>query len=112
MRSNTCKGANNQFLEEYHSKSAADIAAKELKQQYGKDLMAYQCTGCGYWHLKGEVKRRQCHFCTDRNLFLKDIYPTREEAQQVAAWLQKEKRVQLVPYKCPHGSGWHLTKRG
>ena len=111
MRSSTCKGANGQFLEEYHSKSAADIAAADLQRQYGNVLNPYQCRGCGYWHLATGTTRKQCHFCTDSSLFLKDIYSTREEAQSTAAHMRHEKKLVLYPYRCPHGSGWHLTKR-
>jgi hypothetical protein len=86
------------------------MAAQELQQLYGKALTPYQCRACGYWHLTGAKTRRQCQFCTDSGLFLKDVYATREEALGVIAHLKKQKRIQLYPYKCPHGSGWHLTK--
>ena len=68
------------------------------------------CRTCGYWHLATVSQKRQCMFCTDSGLFLKDIYSTRSEAENTAAWLKNDKKVQLYPYKCPHGSGWHLTK--
>jgi|GEM_PF-1317352 len=114
MRSTTCKGSNGQFLEEYHSQSAAMFAAEERNVQTGRDQPVHfapiQCSKCGYWHLKAENTRRKCMFCTDSALFLKDIYSTREEAQRTADHLRKEKKVMLLPYKCPHGSGWHLTK--
>ena len=113
MRSRTCKGTNGQFLEEYHSQGAASIAAEELEKSFGNKLGPYQCRACGYWHLSNAAPvRKQCHFCMDSSLFHKDIYSTKEEAQSTAAYLRKEKKVQLFPYKCPHGSGWHLTKRG
>ena len=111
MKSSTCKSSTGQYLEEYHSKTAADLAAQELQQAYGNPLSSYQCRACGYWHLTGAQTRRQCHFCTDSSLFLKDIYATREEALTMIARLRKEAKIQLYPYKCPHGSGWHLTKR-
>src|SRR5687767_2456829 len=110
MRSNTCKGPNNQFLEEYHSQTEASIAAEELQKLYGKSLSPYQCRTCGYWHLSSVNSRKQCHLCMDSSLFHKDIYSTREEAEKTALWLRKEKKVQVYPYRCPHGSGWHLTK--
>ncbi len=111
MRSTTCRGSNNQFLEEYHSLVAAEMAVEETKARYGHTLTPAKCRACGYWHLTTVATRRQCMFCTDRALFLKDIYSTREEAQRTAEHLRKEKKVQLLPYKCPHGSGWHLTKK-
>lgn len=107
MKSTTCRGANGQFLEEYHSRVAAEIASEER----GGNLTPIHCPKCGYWHLRMESTRRQCMFCTDSALFLKDIYATREEAQRTADHLKKEKRISLTPYKCPHGSGWHLTKK-
>ena len=110
MRSNTCKGPNGQFLEEYHSETAATIAAEEIQKSYSTILNPYQCRACGYWHLRTEITRKQCYLCKDSSLFQKDIYSTKEEAQSTAAYLRKEKKVQLFPYRCPHGSGWHLTK--
>ena len=110
MRSATCKGPNGQFLEEYHSQSAADLAADELQKRYGKELSPYQCRGCGYWHLTTVTTRKQCYLCMDSSLFHKDIYPSKEDAMNTGTWLKKEKKVQLYPYRCPHGSGWHLTK--
>jgi hypothetical protein len=78
---------------------------------YGGNLSPYQCRSCGYWHLGTVNTRKQCHLCMDSSLFHKDIYPTRQEAEKTAVWLHKEKKAQLYPYRCPHGSGWHLTKR-
>ena len=111
MRSKTCRGSNNQFLEEYHSLTVAKISADDLKRVYGNDLVPFQCSSCGYWHLKALNTRKQCHHCMDSSLFHKDIYATKEDAQSTAAYLRKEKKVQLFPYRCPHGSGWHLTKK-
>lgn len=111
MRSTTCKGTNGQYLEEYHNQAAAALAAEERLGQSGYRLAPYQCRACGYWHLAPVQTRRQCFLCSDSALFHKDIYPSREEAQKTADWMRKEKRIQVYPYRCPHGSGWHLTKR-
>ena len=111
MKSMSCKGPNGQFLEEYHSQTAATIATEEIKEMYGNRFSPYQCGACGYWHLRTENTRKQCHLCKDSSLFQKDIYSTKEEAEKTIAWLRKEKKLQLYPYRCPHGSGWHLTKR-
>lgn len=112
MKSTTCKGQKGQFLEEYLSQSAALHGAEEIKKQYGHDLAPYQCHACGYWHLNPVQTRRQCFLCTDSSLFQKDIYATRDEAINTADRIRKEKKIQLFPYKCPHGSGWHLSKKG
>jgi hypothetical protein len=111
MRSTTCKGSNGQYLEEYHSETAAVLAGEEIQKNYGNKLAAIQCRRCGYWHLTGVSTRQQCLLCTDSALFLKDLYASKGEAQSTADWLRREKKVQLYPYKCPHTSGWHLTKR-
>lgn len=110
MKSTTCTGQNGQFLEEYHSQSAAILAAEEIKSKFGYDMAPSQCRGCGYWHLFNVQTKKQCFHCTDSSLFLKDLYATRMEAQSTADVIRKEKKVQLYPYKCPYSSGWHLTK--
>jgi hypothetical protein len=110
MKSTTCKGQNGQFLEEYHSRSAAALDAEEISMKFNYDLSPVQCRGCGYWHLVHKETRRQCFHCTDSALFMKDLYLSRQEAQSTADRIRKEKKIQLYPYKCPHNSGWHLTK--
>ena len=95
----------------YASEAVAAEVAEQVEAGLGEYRRAYACETCGYWHLTIASTRRQCMFCTDSALFLKDIYSTREEAQRTAEHLRREKRIQLYPYKCPHGSGWHLTKK-
>lgn len=111
MRSTTCTGNNGKYLEEYHSESSALLAAEEIQEQYGNTLSPIHCRRCNYWHLVDHSIRKQCMFCTDRGLFLKDIYATKEEAQRTADWIRRSKKIQLSPYKCPYSHGWHLTKR-
>ena len=110
MRSTTCKGNNGQYLEEYHSQTAAAIASEEIQKTYGNTLTPFQCRSCGYWHLGAVNTRLQCMLCTDSGLFLKDLYASREEALSTAAYIRRERKVHLYPYKCPHTNGWHLTK--
>jgi hypothetical protein len=110
MKSTTCKGSNNLYLEEYLSESAARFEAERIKKEYDRDLSPYLCRTCGYWHLAPVSKTRVCMFCTDSGLFQKDIYPTRNDALVVAQKISKEKRIQLYPYKCKYSNGWHLTK--
>ena len=112
MRSTTCRGSNNQFLEEYHSLTAAEMAAEETKRNYGHTLTPAKCRACGYWHLTTVTTRRQCMFCTDRALFLKDIYSTREEALRTAVQADRagEARTQnaLLPPPETHWGPVHL----
>ncbi len=110
MKSPTCKGPNGKFLEEYHSRSAADLAAEDIKLNFGYELYPSLCRSCGYWHLAPVNTRKQCFHCTDSALFLKDLYASKNEALSSAEWVRKEKKIQLYPYKCPHSNGWHLTK--
>jgi hypothetical protein len=112
MKSIKCKGSSNQFLEEYLSETAATIDAERILKEFGHELKPYVCGACGYWHIKAENKTRQCMFCTDSALFLKDLYATRQDAEAIAIRMAKEKRIKLYPYKCPHNSGWHLSHRG
>ncbi len=111
MRSSTCKGNNDQYLEEYHNETAALIDAERIKKEYGRNLKTLHCRTCGYWHLTGFTTSRVCMFCTDSGLFQKDIYSTRQEAETKAVSVGRQNRIKLYAYKCPHGSGWHLTRR-
>jgi len=110
MKSSTCKGSNGQYLEEYHSEAAAFIGAQRIKKEFGHDLMPQVCRACGYWHLTSASKSRQCLYCTDSALFQKDLYATQHEAEAMARKIGREKKIKLFAYKCPHSSGWHLTK--
>ena len=110
MGSSTCQGSNELFQAEYHSRTAATVAAGETQMKYGHKLTPYECRACGYWHLGVVNTRLQCMQCTDSGLFLKDLYASRTEAQSTADYLRKERKIQLYPYKCPHSNGWHLTK--
>jgi hypothetical protein len=111
MKSTTCTGANGQFLEEYHSQTAAELAAEELQRTFDYILTPFYCSFCAYWHLTAEITRKQCYHCTDSALFLKDIYASKADAESTATWLKREKKIQLYAYKCPHSAGWHLTKK-
>ncbi len=110
LKSPTCKGSNGQYLDEFHSEAATIIEAERRKKEYGNDLIPYVCRTCGYWHLAAVSKTRICMYCTDSALFQKDLYATQLEAEGMARMIGKEKRIRLYAYKCPHGSGWHLTK--
>jgi hypothetical protein len=52
----------------------------------------------------------KCAFCKGKDGKAKEIYDTIQSAIDSAKFLEKERGVYLHPYKCPHGSGWHLTK--
>jgi hypothetical protein len=52
----------------------------------------------------------KCEFCKGQNGQAKDIYETIQSAIDAAKFIEQERSVYLNPYKCPHGSGWHLTK--
>jgi hypothetical protein len=52
----------------------------------------------------------KCEFCKGENGKAKDIYKTILSAIDAARFIERERGIYLNPYKCPHGSGWHLTK--
>lgn len=111
MKSTTCKGNSNQYLEEYLSESAARTDAERIEKEFGQNRSPYLCRTCHYWHLAPVNKTRVCMFCTDSGLFQKDIYPTRNDALILAQKLAREKKIKLYPYKCRYSDGWHLTKK-
>lgn len=58
------------------------------------------------------ISSQKCPYCTGKDGNHKMSYNSREEAERVAdnscsSRYEHELRV----YKCPHGHGWHLTKR-
>jgi len=40
----------------------------------------------------------------------KTVYQTKQEASDTAHQIEKEQRLFLKAYQCPHGNGWHLAK--
>jgi hypothetical protein len=52
----------------------------------------------------------KCKFCKGKDGKAKDIYETIQSAIDAAKFIEKERGIYLNPYRCPHGSGWHLTK--
>jgi hypothetical protein len=52
----------------------------------------------------------KCECCKGQNGKAKDIYETLQSARDAARSIEQKRGVFLNPYKCPRGSGWHLTK--
>lgn len=48
--------------------------------------------------------------CRDGQGQIKELYDSEVSAREQIGHLAKEKRSQLRVYRCPYGSGWHLTK--
>lgn len=49
--------------------------------------------------------------CRDSHGEIKNLYETEASAQAEADTLFGHNRLKLSVYRCPHGCGWHLTKR-
>jgi len=115
FKSTTCFNTRNgKPLSEYNSEVEAEGAAIHANKQYRTNLTPYQCDRCGQWHLSPQNRQTpstSCNLCTDAFGHSKELYQTRETAQQRAKIIRKEKGVQLSVYQCPYNTGWHLTKR-
>ncbi|MBT8348739.1 MAG: hypothetical protein HKP62_04750 [Sulfurovum sp.] len=57
------------------------------------------------------VQKNDICSCTDSNGQPKDLYRSEASAKKVLKMLSSQKKLQLSIYICPHGCGWHLTKR-
>lgn len=109
-KSLTCKSRRTgRPLTEYRTEEEAAIAAARLDH-----MMHYRCRGCGYWHLSPTRNHTPCRDypeCTGGQGRPKKSYETRRGAEQRAEIIRQEHHVALDVYPCPHGYGWHLTKR-
>lgn len=103
-KSSTCIGKNGplaEFDSEYEAQSFLD-------QKGINHLIPYECKKCKMWHLSPEDRHTPstpCEWCN------KALYKSEKDARQRAAILRKDQKVALRVYQCPHGDGWHLTKR-
>ena len=99
----------------YDDRASAEAGARTVAQTWGDAMVPYACGRCGGWHLSPAARQTPCHtcrHCTDGSGRTKQSYATEAAARQRAKILEREKRVQLRVYRCPHGDGWHLTSRG
>jgi hypothetical protein len=60
---------------------------------------------------KSGLTVNKCDYCIGRNSVNKNIYGTEQEALFYADVTLKEEGIRLRVYKCPHGFGWHRTKK-
>lgn len=98
-----------EYLSEYEAQEGADY----VKYAYKTDVIPYQCTQCKRWHLSPvkDIQNTICDYCVDQYGSLKDLYPTKQDAQKKIELLYQEQNIRLSFYKCPYYDGWHLTKR-
>ena len=54
---------------------------------------------------------RKCTYCRGKDGKDKDIYETFQYAFDTAKFVEENRGIFLNVYKCPHGNGWHLTKK-
>jgi len=57
------------------------------------------------------MTRHNCPYCTDRNGRSKRLYPSSEDAHEIAAHIFRERGVQLRVYRCDQTGGYHLTSK-
>lgn len=107
-KSTTCFGKDGKPKSVYSTEVEAIESARYQKKERGIDLFPYQCDSCGFWHLTPVNGRPNQCSCTDSNGKSKNLYPTREAAQQQLE-CEAEKGYTLRIYPCEEGKGYHLT---
>lgn len=114
VKSEICFGRTGEPLSEYRSEFDARRAADHANRAYGNTLAPYQCPKCRMWHLSPKERHtpssNHCN-CRDGNGSSKDLYDTKNGAEKRAGILSREKHIALAVYRCPYGSGFHLTKK-
>jgi hypothetical protein len=99
---------NGEPLSAYSSKTEAEDAAVYVRGNYGWAPVPYRCPLCKQWHLSPKDRQtpsRACNFCN------KDLYESSAAATRRAKIIYDEQKIRLDVYKCPHGAGWHLTRK-
>jgi hypothetical protein len=114
IKSNSCfSKRTGEPLTEYYSEGDAWEGAEYANNQYGNNLIPYQCKKCEFWHLSPKDRQtpsQKCFDCTDGSGKCKRLYYSEEDAERRADILYEEEGVNLEVYECPHNDGWHLTK--
>lgn len=113
-KSETCVSKNGKPLSEYSSYQEAFDSAGFQKSNNGIELVPYNCSKCGKYHLKPkeffcEKKTNTCG-CKDHNGKTKDLYATQFDAEKMAN-IRKAAGIELFVYECPQRLGFHLTSQ-
>jgi hypothetical protein len=113
-KSATCIGKmSGEPVTEYESLEEAWEGAEYANATYQSDLVPYQCSRCGLFHLAPQHRQtpsRTCRSCAGADGKPKEAYASQQDAEKRAAILRSERGVILRAYRCDYGNGWHLTK--
>jgi len=85
-------------------------AQEYLKERLGVD--GYN--NCNRWDtlkMQGGFTPKKCDCGVGEDGANKNIYDSAQEALLYADVTLKEEGIRLRVYKCPHGFGWHRTKK-
>jgi len=107
LKNAACYSRQGKELSSFYSEGEAWGAA-EASKAHGLNLIPYECTKCGYWHLSPKSRQTpssECGFCG------KQLYETKAAAEKRAKILGMENGVKLYIYKCPCFNGYHLTQK-
>ena len=98
---------------EYPSAKAAKADAGKFGAECGKVLAPQECDICGSWHLEPIGNRTatdgNCR-CTGEDGKTKKAYQSKQVADKAAEERSQRVGMQLWPYRCGQGNGWHLTR--
>ncbi|PID26609.1 MAG: hypothetical protein CR982_09170 [Candidatus Cloacimonadota bacterium] len=114
IKSRSCFSSKNKPLSEFYSKKEAIEGANYANLRYRQKLVPYRCERCGFWHLSPEDRNTDsitCLKCRDRYGNNKESYKSFQDAKRRSEIILKEKGVELKIYQCPHGNGWHFSRK-
>lgn len=96
----------------YSNRQDAEDAAAYFNQKYAEQY-PNSCDLCGEWHLTPKsthTPSKPCGYCSDADGGTKELYLSEEGALARAKIIFDQRSIFLKVYRCPHQSGWHLTK--
>ena len=86
-KSTTCTNKEGDYRMEYDTESDAWNGAEHVRERYGREVSAYECSSCGKWHIGDftpSFTGRKSTTCRNKQGSFRTEYDTEEEAMNGA----------------------------